>query len=960
MIGDQIQHYRIIRQLGAGGMGVVYEAEDTRLGRRVALKFLPDSAGLSPEALERFEREGRTISQLTHPNICTLYDVGVDAAHGGRQFLVMELVDGEPLNARIHGEPLPVELVVDVGYQLADALDFAHAHGIVHRDIKPANILITRRGQAKLLDFGVAKVEADRQPATGEAATKIQDDVLTAPGSAIGSVNYMSPEQARGEVIDGRSDLFSLGLVLYEMATGHQAFAGKTTAVVFDAILNRPPPPARALNPALPDDLDRTISRMLEKDRRLRYQTAADLLAELTRIRRDSGSRTASLLHPTAASAGAPPEAPVSGPNAGATPTSGSPSVAPPPRVAFRGRLWALVAAGLLIAGGAGWYLWRTTEKPAFAERDSVVIADFANTTGDAVFDDALRQAVSVQLQQTPFITLLSDQTVQRTLALMQRKPDEPLTGPVAREVCQRAGAKATVEGSIAPLGSSYVLTLGVHNCQTGASLAEQQLQATSKEDVLKVVDRAVAGIRQHLGESLASIQKYDVPVTDATTASLDALRAYGLATRTRVLKGDGAAVPFYQQAVEDDPNFAMAYAKLSVIASNSGRIDDAQRFAEKAYALRGHVSEYERLYITWTYAASTNDQKLVLDTLELMTTAYPNDYAARQNLGVYYQVAGDLEKAVEQFNAAGALAPGEPLPFSSAAQVDLVLDRRQEAYQAGRTALRLRPDGGLAITLWVAAKLAGDQDATEFEVDARKMASALDVRDTEAGMARYYGKIDEYDRIEAEVVSTRRARGDEPGADRGEANVRITDAIYRGPKALGTLESDFNRERNPEIIVREAAVLAPLGDLPPVRARLPEIEAASTKDQGLRALATIAKAFVSVADGHVSDGISQVSSLASGNQLGLFFFIGRLREQSGDLKGAIGNYRMAVGTGGAFDLDLVLTITRLRLGELLARTGDAAGAKAQFDALSKEWAQADAGLDIVQQVHDDTAKLGR
>jgi serine/threonine protein kinase/tetratricopeptide (TPR) repeat protein len=958
MIGDQIQHYRIIRQLGAGGMGVVYEAEDTRLGRRVALKFLPDSAGLSPAALERFEREGRTISQLTHPNICTLYDVGVDAAQGGRQFLVMELLDGEPLNARIHGEPLPVDQVVDVGCQIADALDFAHAHGIVHRDIKPANILITRRGQAKLLDFGVAKVEADGPPATGDTATKIQDDVLTAPGSAIGSVNYMSPEQARGETIDGRSDLFSLGLVLYEMATGRQAFAGKTTAVVFDAILNRQPPPPRALNPALPDDLDRTISRTLEKDRRLRYQTAADLLAELSRIRRDSGSRTASLSHLTAAHSGAAPE-PVIAPNAGATPASGSPSAAPTPRAASRGRLWAPVAAGLLIAGGAGWYLWRTTQKPTFAERDSVVIADFVNTTGDTVFDDALRQAVSVQLQQTPFVTLLSDQTVQRTLALMQRKPDEPLTGAVAREVCQRAGAKATVEGSIAPLGSSYVLTLGVHNCQTGAALAEQQLQATSKEDVLKVIDHAVAGIRQHMGESLASIQKYDVPVTDATTASLDALRAYGLATRTRVLKGDEAAVPFYQQAVEDDPNFAMADAKLAVIAFNSRRVDDAQRFAAKAYALRGHVSEYERLYITWTYAASTNNQKLVLDTLELMTTAYPNDYAARQNLGVYYVVADDFDKAVEQFSAAGALAPDEPLTFTAAAQANLALDRRQQAYQAGRAALRLRPNGGLASALWVAARLAGDQEAAEFETDARKMASAPDVRDTEAGMARYYGKIDEYDRIESEVVSARRAQGDEPGAERGEANVRITDAIYRGPKALGTLESDFNRERNPEIIAREAAVLAPLGVLPPVRARLREIEAASTKDEGLRAQATIAKAFLSAADGHVSDGISQVSVVASGDQPELFFFIGRLRQQSDDLKGAIGNYRMTVGAGGALALNPVLAITRLELGELLARTGDAAGAKAQFDALSKEWAQADAGLDIVQRLHDDATKLG-
>ena len=589
-VGDEVQHYRIVRQLGAGGMGVVYEAEDTRLGRHVALKLLADRLRWSSENVERFEREARIASSLNHPNICTIYDIGI---HEDRKFIVMELLEGESLRERIHGQPLPIDLVLDVGHQIADALDAAHAKGIVHRDVKPANILINRRGQAKLLDFGVAKLGDDVHAAAG-AETRPGSEVLTTAGMAVGSINYMSPEQARGEELDGRTDLFSLGLVLYEMATAQQAFAGQTTAVVFDAILNRQPIDPRQLNAAVPEELARVITRSLEKDRRMRFQTAADMLAELGRIRRDTGVRSTVTSGATAASTPATTTAPAADTNT----------------------VRRMIPIGILALVGvaaSAWFLWPGgNAAPALTEKDTVLVADFVNSTGDAVFDDALKQAVAVQLQQTPFLTLLPDQRVQRTLAMMQRSVDEPVRGGIARELCQRAGARATIEGSIAALGSSYVLNLNVHNCETGAPLAQQQAQASSKEDVLKSLGGAVTELRKQLGESLASIKKYDVPVIDATTSSLEALRMYGMANRTRATRGDEAAIPFFQKAMEIDPNFALAHAKLGVVLTNRGRTEEGRVAAAKAYEYKDRVSEYERLYIIWNHATRVlQDKKL-------------------------------------------------------------------------------------------------------------------------------------------------------------------------------------------------------------------------------------------------------------------------------------------------------------------------------------------------------------
>jgi len=950
MIGEQVQHYRVLRQLGAGGMGVVYEAEDTRLGRRVALKFLPESHGLAAEAVERFEREARIASSLNHPNICTIYDVGT---HGDRRFIAMELLDGEPLRSRIQGQPLPFDLVLDVGCQLADALEAAHARGIVHRDIKPANVFITKRGHAKLLDFGIAKFGGDSHDATSE--TRAAGDVLTVPGMAMGSINYMSPEQARGEELDGRTDLFSLGLVLYEMATGRQAFTGPTTAVVFDAILNRAPVEPRSMNPDLPDELQRVILRALEKDRRMRFQTAADMLAELSRIRRDTTGRTAAAAIGTTTGAG-PIVAPASGAvNASSIEPVVSGAAPAATRTPNRRRPAWLVAAALAVPLAiVGWYfVGRGTPAPALSERDTVVIADFVNTTNDPVFDDALRQAVAVQLQQTPFLTLLPEQRMQRTLRQMQRPSDEPLVGAVARELCQRSGAKATVEGSIAPLGTNYVITLGVHNCETGAPLAQQQAQATSKEDVLNQLGSAVKQLRQHLGESLASIEKYDVPVAEATTASLDALRAYGQGLRARVTRGDEASIPFFSQAIERDPNFALAYAKLGVVSGNLGRGDDARKFAEKAYGFRDRVSEYERLYIDWNYASRVlQDPKKVRESLELLIAAYPRDFAARNNLGVYHNGRGEFEEALKQYVAASEIAPDEPSPISNAAYVLFNLNRFDEGSAFVDRALAIRPDGGLAVSRWLAAVTNDHPRASEFQGIAAQLATEDQMLFGRGFDALWRGRLEEYSRIQAQLRARAAATQNDDLRLTADLNERVTWATYDGGRHVDTLKASLTSDLHPAAAAQTAMILAMLGELAPARRVVPRLLQEGKNNQSIYAPATVAQAYLTAAAGKPQEAIAQLEALLAEipRQLDINYFIGQIRAAAGDEEGAIANYRNVIAARSYLGANAAVPASRLALAALLKKRGDAAGAREQYDILLKQWKDADTEFKLLRE----------
>lgn len=897
--GARLGPYRIEGKLGEGGMGEVYRAIDTRLDRAVAIKIVREQFNA------RFQREARAISSLSHPNICALYDIGPD-------YMVMELVDGGTLAARLKGGALPVKTVLVYASQILAALAEAHARGIVHRDLKPANIMVAKPG-IKVLDFGLAK--------------SIEDETLTAVGNRMGTPAYIAPEQREGKPADPRTDIYSFGCMLHEMLTGsrpgarHQRIASRK--------------------------LERIVERCLEEDPAQRWQTVAELQRQLATVVAGNGWRG------FAADAASR---------------------------FMDSRRARLIAAACMLAvavGAAGWF-WLAPSTRALTDKDTIVLADFQNHTGDPVFDGTLRQGLSVQLEQSPFLSIVPEGLVRQTLALMDRKPDAALTPEVAMDLCQRVGSAAVIEGSIAQIGAPYQLTLRAVECASGATLASTEAEAADKSHVLGALGNASSRIRTKLGESLGTVQKFNTPLERATTSSLEALKAYSEGTRILWTGSEfPSAIARFRRAIELDPDFALAYGALTLAYNSIGEPRAAADYARKAYALRDKVSEPEKYFITARYGKNgTGNIDMAVQACLTWIQAYPRAaYPRVMVAGSIYPVVGEFEKSAAQAIEGIRLMPTMPVTYAFLIDDYIALNRFSDAQAVHEQARKLNLHSEFfAFNLYQLAFLQHDPAEMARQVAASMGQPGLEdqMLAYEAGTAAYYGHLERARDITDRAMDSARRAGGQDAAATYLAMSALRDALF-GNVSEAERGATAALERSParDVLYGAALVSAFAGSLDKAKALMEDLATQFPEDTlaqynylpALRAKLALAHgdpagavAILKTATSY-EFGVTRSSVLAWTSMYPVYVRGEAYLAMHESRKAAAEFQRILDHPGIALNYPIG-PMARLQRARALSDAGDRAGARAAYRDLLDLWKDADPDLPVLKEAEAEAAGL--